>query len=42
MLELSRPLIELTRGRQTSLASPCRRVVDCDPLFLLGLSLAQW
>jgi hypothetical protein len=42
MLELSKPLIELTRVMQTSIASPCRRAVDGSPLFLSGLSLTQW
>jgi hypothetical protein len=35
MLELSKPLNELTRVMQTALASPCRRAADDGPCFYL-------
>jgi hypothetical protein len=42
MLALARPLHELTRGLQCAISSACRRAPDGGPLFLPGLSLAQW
>ena len=42
MLALARPLNELTRVMQFSTSSACHCAPGGGPLFLSGLSLAQW